>query len=136
LSPPKGGTIEPKLRMLHVDLDTGQIESEERGPEYWERYIGGRGVGAKLLSEEDFRLDPYHPRMPVFFCTSPYEGTIASCNRTWVVTVSPLTGYYSCSAAGGFWGPTLRKAGFDVVRVIGKSDTPVRIEIRNLGNLR
>src|SRR2546427_3638976 len=117
--------------MLHVDLDTGQIETEERGPEYWERYIGGRGVGAKLLSEEDFRLDPYHPRMPVFFCTSPYEGTIASCNRTWVVTVSPLTGYYSCSAAGGFWGPTLRKAGFDVVRVIGKSDTPVRIEIRN-----
>src|SRR5256712_8342162 len=69
--------------------------------------------------------------MPVFFCTSRYEGTIASCNRTWVVTVSPLTGYYSCSAAGGFWGPTLRKAGFDVVRVIGKSDTPVRIEIRN-----
>src|SRR2546422_5386869 len=69
--------------------------------------------------------------MPVFFCTSPYEGTIASCNRTWVVTVSPLTGYYSCSAAGGFWGPTLRKAGFDVIRVIGKSDTPVRIEIRN-----
>ena len=131
LSPGKGGTIEPKLRMLHVDLDAGQIESEERGPEYWERYIGGRGVGAKLLSEEDFRLDPYHPRMPVFFCTSPYEGTIASCNRTWVVTVSPLTGYYSCSAAGGFWGPTLRKAGFDVVRVIGKSDAPVRIEIRN-----
>src|SRR2546425_12026395 len=69
--------------------------------------------------------------MPVFFCTSPYEGTIASCNRTWVVTVSPLTGYYSCSAAGGFWGPTLRKAGFDVVRVIGKSDTSVQIEIRN-----
>src|SRR5256885_6394060 len=117
--------------MLHVDLDAGQIETEERGPEYWERYIGGRGVGAKLLSEEDVRLDPYHSRMPVFFCTSPYEGAIASCNRTWVVTVSPLTGYYSCSAAGGFWGPTLRKAGFDVVRVVGKSDTPIRIEIRN-----
>src|SRR3989454_4381040 len=69
--------------------------------------------------------------MPLFGCTSPYEGTIASSNRTWVVTVAPLTGYYSCSAAGGFWGPTLRKAGFDVVRVIGKSDTPGRIEIRN-----
>src|SRR2546422_2034019 len=117
--------------MLHVDLDSGQVETEERGPEYWERYIGGRGVGANVLGEEDFRLDPYHPRMPVFFCTSPYEGTIASCNRTWVVTVSPLPGYYSCSAAGGFWGPTLRKAGFDVVRVIGKSDMPVRIQIRN-----
>src|SRR5256886_14988682 len=117
--------------MLHVDLDARQIETEERGPEYWERYIAGGGVGANLLSEEYFRLDPYHPRMPVFFCTSPYEGTIASCNRTWVVTVSPLTGYYSCSAAGGFWGPTLRKAGLDVIRVIGKSDTPVRIEIRN-----
>ncbi len=123
--------MEPNLRMLSVDLDSGEIEAEERGPEYWERYIGGRGVGAKLLSEEDYRLDPYHPRMPIFFVTSPYEGTIASCNRTWVVSVSPLTGYYSCSAAGGFWGITLRKAGFDVVRVVGKSDKPVFIEIRD-----
>ena len=117
--------------MLNVDLDSGEIEPEERDAWYWEQYIGGRGIGAKLLSEEDFRLDPYHPRMPVFFCTSPYEGTIASCNRTWVVTVSPLTGYYSCAAGGGFWGPTLRKAGFDVVRVIGKSDNPVYVEIRD-----
>ncbi len=119
------------LRMLSVDLDSGEIETEERGPEYWERYIGGRGVGAKLLSEEDFRLDPYHPRMPIFYCTSPYEGTIASCNRTWVGSVSPQTGYYSCAAAGGFWGITLRKAGFDVLRVVGKSDKPVFLEIRN-----
>ena len=117
------------LRMLNVDLDSSEIETEERSSEYWERYIGGRGVGAKLLSEEDFKLDPYHPRMPVFFSTSPYEGTIASCNRTWVTTVSPLTNYYSCAAAGGFWGITLRKAGFDVVRVVGKSDAPVWIEI-------
>ena len=123
--------MEPNLRMLNVDLDSGEIELEERGSEYWERYIGGRGVGAKLLSEEDYKLDPYHPRMPVFFCTSPYEGTIASCNRTWVVTVSPLTGYYSCAAGGGFWGPTLRKSGFDVIRVVGKSDRPVYLEIRD-----
>jgi aldehyde:ferredoxin oxidoreductase len=117
--------------MLNVDLDSGELEPEERDSWYWEQYIGGRGVGAKLLSEEDFRLDPYHPRMPVFFCTSPYEGTIASCNRTWVVTVSPLTGYYSCAAGGGFWGPTLRKSGFDVIRVVGKSDRPVYLEIRD-----
>jgi len=117
--------------MVNVDLDSGEVEPEERDSWYWEQYIGGRGVGAKLLSEEDFRLDPYHPRMPVFFCTSPYEGTIASCNRTWVVTVSPLTGYYSCAAGGGFWGPTLRKSGFDVIRVVGKSDRPVYLEIRD-----
>ncbi len=117
--------------MVSVDLDSGEVEPEERDAWYWEQYIGGRGIGAKLLSEEDFRLDPYHPRMPVFFCTSPYEGTIASCNRTWVVTVSPLTGYYSCAAGGGFWGPTLRKAGFDVVRVVGKADKPVYVEIRD-----
>lgn len=123
--------MEPNLRMLNVDLGSGEIEAEERGPEYWERYIGGRGVGAKLLSEEDFRLDPYDPGMPVFLVTSPFEGTIASCNRTWVVTVSPLTGYYSCAAAGGFWGITLRKASFDVVRLVGKSDKPVFLEIRD-----
>lgn len=117
--------------MLKVDLDSGEIDTETRGPEYWERYVGGRGVGAKLLSEDSFRLDPYHPRMPVFFVTSPFEGTIASCNRTWVVSVSPQTGYYSCAAAGGFWGITLRKAGFDVVRVVGQSGTPVFIAIRD-----
>ena len=119
------------LRMLHVDLESQETETEERGPEYWERYIGGRGVGAKLLSEEKYKLDPYHPQTPVFFSTSPYEGTIASCNRTWVTSISPLTGYYSCAAAGGFWGITLRKAGFDVVHIVGKSDNPVWIEINN-----
>ncbi len=124
-------SVEPNLRMLSVDLSSGDIEPEERGPEYWERYVGGRGVGAKLLSEEEFRLDPYDPRMPVFMVTSPYEGTIASCNRTWVVSVSPLTGYYSGAAGGGFWGITLRKASFDVVRVVGRSDKPVFVEIRN-----
>lgn len=123
--------MEPNLRMLSVDLSSGEIEAEERGPEYWERYIGGRGVGAKLLSEEDFRRDPYDPRTPVFLVTSPYEGTIASCNRTWVVSVSPLTGYYSCAAAGGFWGITLRKASFDAVRLVGRSDKPVLLKIRD-----
>ena len=119
------------LRMLHVDLESQETETEERGPEYWERYIGGRGGGAKLLSEEKYKLDPYHPQTPVFLSTSPYEGTIASCNRTWVTSISPLTGYYSCAAAGGFWGITLRKAGFDVVHIVGKSDNPVWIEINN-----
>ncbi len=119
------------LRMLDVDLESGTAEAGERSPEYWERYVGGRGVGAKLLSEEDFRLDPYDPRMPVFLTTSPYEGTIASCNRTWVTSVSPLTGYYSCAAAGGFWGITLRKAGFDAVRIVGKSPKPAWIEVRD-----
>lgn len=57
--------MEPNLRLLSVDLDSGVVETEERGPEYWERYVGGRGVGAKLLSEEDFRRDPYDSRMPV-----------------------------------------------------------------------
>jgi len=127
----RGGNLVINLRMLHVDLESQETETEERGPEYWERYIGGRGVGAKLLSEEKYKLDPYHPQTPVFLSTSPYEGTIASCNRTWVTSISPLTGYYSCAAAGGFWGITLRKAGFDVVHIVGKSDNPVWIEINN-----
>lgn len=124
-----GGGV--NLRMLRVDLDAQTTEADERGPDYWTRYVGGRGVGAKLLSEDHFRVEPYDPRMPVFLCTSPFEGAVASCNRTWVVSVSPLTGYYSCAAAGGFWGPILRKAGFDVVRIVGKADAPVWIEIRN-----
>src|SRR5437879_13735974 len=74
LSPRKGGTIEPKLRMLHVDLDAGQIESEERGPEYWERYIGGRGGGARLRSEEEFRVVSYDPGVPAFCRSSPFFG--------------------------------------------------------------
>ncbi len=121
----------PNLRMLSVDLGSRAAEAVDRGPEYWERFVGGRGVGAKLLSEEEFRLDPFDPTMPVFLTTSPFEGAIASCNRTWVTSVSPLTGYYACAAAGGFWGITLRKAGFDVVRIVGRSEAPVWVEVRN-----
>src|SRR2546428_502393 len=87
--------------MLHVDLDTGQIETEERGPEYWERYIGGRGGGAKLLSEEGFPLDSYPPRRPGFFSTAPSARTHGSRNPPWGGPESSLTRYYSCLAGRG-----------------------------------
>src|SRR5207245_10612693 len=99
-----GGTIEPTLRMLNVDLDSGAIEPEERGPEYWERYIGGRGVGAKLLSEEDFRLDPYKPRIPVFFCNSTFESTFAYSSRTYNLSLYSLDSYLFCMSQLTFVG--------------------------------
>ena len=58
--------------------------------------------------------------------TGPLTGTGASASSRYsVVTKSPLTGGMAGSNSGGFWGPELKFAGYDMVIVQGKSPSPV-----------
>jgi len=41
-----------KVRMLEIDLSSGKLEKKELDDSYFRNWIGGRGLGAKLLSEE------------------------------------------------------------------------------------
>ena len=119
--------------LLHVDLSAGEIRKEAIPPDLQRRYLGGRGLGVRLLREA-YRLDPFDPEMPGIFAVGPLCGTPAPTSaRLSVVSRSPLTGtVYDCSAGGRFaW--RLKAAGFDAVRIVGKSPRPVAIAVTPAG---
>ncbi len=62
--------------MLWVDLDKGEVKSEPTGRDYLKRFIGGRGLGIKLLSElAPYGVNPLAPQNPLILATGPYTGT-------------------------------------------------------------
>ncbi len=116
--------------LLRVDLTTASARREEIPRGLLEEYLGGRGLGVRLM-RDTFRLDPFDPAMPLIFAVGPLCGTPApTAARLSVVSRSPLTGtIYDCSAGGRFaW--LLKATGLDVLVVTGKSPTPVTLAIR------
>ncbi|GLI39636.1 aldehyde ferredoxin oxidoreductase family protein [Geobacter hydrogenophilus] len=120
-------------RILCVDLTTRESRHEKIPAEFLQAYLGGRGLGVRLMRDW-YRLDPFDPAMPLIFAVGPLCGTPApTAARLSVVSRSPLTGtIYDCSAGGRFaW--RLKAAGFDALVVTGKSATPVAIAITPSG---
>jgi len=131
-------------RILKIDLDSGKTEEEERDEIFYRSLLGGRGIGYHyLLKEVPAHTDPFSPQNILVFATGVMTGAplAASCRFT-VVGKSPLTGTAGESEAGGFFGPALKKAGFDAVVLRGKAERPVyiwlsggRVEIRDASHL-
>lgn len=130
--------------LLDIDLSSGNIAKKEIDPKDLKNYIGGRGLGVKLLwnSLKKPGVDPLSPENPLLFLTGPFTGfPLPSASRTCVVTKSPITApqesphehasTVSYSNMGGFFGPEIRFAGYDAIQVRGKADHPVYIVIDN-----
>ena len=118
-------------RVLRVNLTEGDCSIEDLDPDMAEAFIGGRGLASKLLFDEiDPAIDPLSPENRLILATGPLTGTgaITGC-RYMVVTKSPLTGAIACSNAGGYLGPELKFAGFDLIIFEGKSPEPVYLSI-------
>ncbi len=115
--------------LLKVDLTTGTSCREEIPRQLLEEYLGGRGLGVRLMRDY-FKLDPFDPAMPLIFSVGPLCGTPSPTSaRLAVVSRSPLTGtIYDCSAGGRFaW--RLKAAGVDVLFISGRSPKPVIVTI-------
>ncbi len=116
-------------KILKVDLTSGRIWREDIPFEILHEWLGGRGLGVRLM-RDFFRLDPFDPAMPLIFSAGPLCGTAAPTSaRLAVVSRSPLTGtIYDCSAGGRFaW--RLKGAGLDALFITGKSSGPVTLVI-------
>ena len=96
-----------------------------------ERYMGGKGFGARVLFDRlPPRCDPLSPENILVFATGPLTGTLApSSGRFEVCTKSPATGLWLDANCGGFFGPELKFAGYDMIIVTGKSASPVLLAI-------
>jgi len=97
------------------------------------KYIGGTGLATRYLFDRiSPSTRPEDPENPLIFMTGPLCGTPSiTSGRHQVVALSPLTGLYSESDAGGYWGEQLKKAGYDGIVFTGQSTGPVYLWIRD-----
>jgi aldehyde:ferredoxin oxidoreductase len=120
-------------KILRVDLTKGEWKTEELNRDMASKFIGGRGLGTKILYDEiDPKIDAFSPQNKLLMVTGPLTGTSASAaGRYMVVTKSPLTGAIASSNSGGHFGAELKFAGFDLVILEGKAKEPVYLYIED-----
>ncbi|MHA1580628.1 MAG: aldehyde ferredoxin oxidoreductase family protein [Candidatus Freyarchaeota archaeon] len=120
-----------KGTILRVNLSAGAIKTEPIPDELVRKYVGGRGLSAKILYDElDPKVDPLSPDNKLIFAVGPLTGTNApSGGRYEVSCKSPLTGTITGANSGGQWGPHMRMAGVDVIIFEGKAEKPVYLQI-------
>lgn len=118
-------------KILRINLSSKTIKTEALDLKEAQKFIGGRGLGTKMLSDEvDPAVDALSPENKLIFLTGPLTGTpTPTGGRYMVITKSPLTGTVACSNSGGYWGPELKFAGYDGIVIEGKASTPVYINI-------
>jgi len=118
-------------RYLDIDLSLGVIREYEI-PETWlARYMGGRGIGARILLEElPAGVDPLGPQNIILFGTGPLTGTgFPGASRNVVMAVSPKTRSVSGAYVGGYFPHALGNSGYDGLFFRGESATPVYLEL-------
>lgn len=131
-------------RFLNVDLSQGELSDERPAESLLRAFIGGYGLGARLLYERmPAGADPLGPHNILGLITGPLTGTPAvMASRYCAVAKSPLTGGWGDANSGGEFGPFLKFAGYDAVFVSGVSPQPVYLliddgqaELRPAGDL-
>lgn len=120
-------------QILRVNLTSGSCNIEPLNMLWANDYLGQRGLGTKYLLEEmDPAVDSLSAENKLIFATGPLTGTMASTGGRWsVITKGPLTDAIACSNSGGKFGAELKLAGYDLVIIEGKSETPVYLHIEN-----
>jgi aldehyde:ferredoxin oxidoreductase len=133
-----------KGKLLHVDLTRQSFRAISLPEEILEKYIGGRGLGAKLywdLIPSD--IDPLGQENIFMVLSGPLSGTMApGVGKHLLVTKSPTTGGWLESYSSGRIAPEIKFAGFDGLLITGKAKNPVclliqdeAVEFRDAANL-
>jgi len=120
-------------KIVWVNLSKGTIKVMEPDKSLYEQFLGGYGIGVKLIYDKQRAgvglLDSDNI---LGFATGPLTGTPAiSSSRYTVVGKSPLTGTWGDANSGGFFGPELKRAGYDAVFFEGASSKWVYLWIKD-----
>ena len=117
-------------QILRVNLSTNTCTPEAIDPDTARKFIGGAGYGAHLLfTELRPGIDPLGPENKIIFATSPLTENIVPGGGSVMICFKSLAGTWGESRCGGDFGPDLRRAGFDILVIEGKSKTPVYLEV-------
>jgi aldehyde:ferredoxin oxidoreductase len=130
--------------ILRVDLESGRIEKQEFGEEFYRTYLGGGALGTYfLLNEASADCDPLSERNILTIAPGVTTGAaVSGVSRCSITALSPLTGMTGDSQAGGNLGPFIKRSGYDAVVITGRSAKPCflvvdgeRVEIRDAAHL-
>src|SRR5512136_64530 len=122
-------------KLLEIDLTSGKSKTLPISNELYEKYLGGRGLGIRLLYDMlPPKTDPFSPENLLFFLTGPLTGTyVTGSSKFVVVTKSPLTQGWCDSYSSGRISVELKKAGYDGLVIRGKSSHPCYLRIDRKG---
>jgi aldehyde:ferredoxin oxidoreductase len=118
-------------KVLYIDLSSGKTWAEER-QKLFDEWMGGTGVGIKLLMEEcKPGTDPLGPEAPIIFCIGPLNGMFPVATKAVATFKSPLTEELGESYAGGRFHLAMRFAGYEAIVIRGRAEQPCYISINN-----
>jgi aldehyde:ferredoxin oxidoreductase len=122
-------------RILEIDLSSGRVDDLPLDAGLVADYIGGRGLGARLLYDRiDPACDPLGPENIIVIAAAPLIGTNApTAGRGHMIFKSALGGSVGTSNCGGTWAPAFKATGYDALIIRGKAASPAMIDIREGG---
>ncbi len=130
--------------ILNVDLTNMKIAREPLSLDFATKYIGGGGFATRILYDEvGPEVDPLEPENILVIGQGPLSGTIAPASGRYdLITKSPLKSLHIRSNGGGFFGPEMKLAGYDLIVIRGRAEKPVylwvdgeHVEIRSAGHI-
>ena len=111
---------------LSIDVSKGTAESLQIAPETLKTYIGGSGLGTRLLLDHRaWEADPLSPEASIVFAFSPLVGSpLTTSAKFAVVSRSPLTDRINDSLASSTFAIAGKRTGNDALLIHGKAPSP------------
>ncbi len=118
-------------KSVTINLTSSEIKVYETPADLFKTYLGGRGIGAKLLFDlVGPAVDPLSPENYLIFTSASLSGTTwPTSARLHVTFKSPLTGIYGYANSGGFFVSEMAHAGYDAFIITGKASQPSYLKI-------
>src|SRR5687768_480471 len=120
-------------KILRIDLTNERVWTQELPPEELRMYLGGTGLGAKILYEEvPPSVNWDDPENRLILATGPLAGSpIWGTGTLSVVTAGAMTNGGTSTQANGFFGASIKYSGYDAIVLQGKAKDWVYVYIKD-----
>lgn len=124
-------------KILEVDLSNRKFSSDEEDPPTMRKYLGGMGLGAKLLYDN---VPPEagwsDPDNHLIIAAGPMSGTrVMGSGTACVVTIGAMNEGTTSTQANGYFGAYIKFCGYDAVVIKGRAERLSYIYIREDGQV-
>ncbi len=119
-------------RIARVDLDRETSETVELDGSLLRNYIGGVGLGAKIIWDETSADTlPFSPENRLMFMIGPVTGQVPQSSRATICGLAPANDAWGETFMGGTWGAEFAGTGLAGLVISGKAKKPVYLYVEN-----